>query len=145
MINEQTSVILTIDDSNIFRRFIHDHLTSLGYSVIEAKDGKEGLTVFERDNPDLVLIDMHMPELDGMEVLRVLTENSPDTPTIIVSGDSDFANAIEALRRGAWDYMLKTSKNLDMLDHAISQALERARLTRQNRVYQLHLDRHCQL
>jgi len=132
--------ILTIDDEENIRTSFRLYLEDFDYEVIEAKNGREGLALFASEKPDLVLCDLRMPEIDGLEVLSKVRESSPDTPIIVASGTGVIGDAIEAVRRGAWNYLLKPIQNLSTLQHAIEQALERSRLIRENRAYQTHLE-----
>jgi PAS domain S-box-containing protein len=140
MEQRDTPVILTIDDEENIRDSFRLFLEDYDFQVVEACNGREGLEVFERELPDVVLCDLRMPELDGLEVLAALKERAPDTPIIVVSGTGVIGDAIEAIRRGAWNYLLKPIQDMSVLIHAISQALERARLIKENRAYQEHLE-----
>ena len=133
-------VILTIDDEENIRDSFRLFLEDFDYRVVEACNGREGLEVFEREQPDLVLCDLRMPEVDGLEVLEAIKDRSPDTPIIVVSGTGVIGDAIEAIRRGAWNYLLKPIQDMSVLLHAISQAMERSRLIVENRAYQEHLE-----
>ncbi len=133
-------VVLTIDDERLIRENIQDFLEDYGYEVLGAKNGREGLELFEAETPDLILVDLRMPEIDGLELLARVRKRSPDTPVIVVSGTGIIGDAVEALRLGAWDYLLKPIQDLSMLRHAVEKALERARLIRENRAYQEHLE-----
>ncbi len=132
--------ILTIDDEENIRTSFRLYLEDFDYEVIEAKNGREGLELFAREKPDLVLCDLRMPGIDGLEVLSKIREESPETPIIVASGTGVISDAIEAIRRGAWNYLLKPIQDLSVLKHAIDQALERARLIRENRAYQERLE-----
>ncbi len=132
--------ILTIDDEENIRTSFRLYLEDFDYEVLEAGNGREGLEIFSREKPDLVLCDLRMPMVDGLEVLSKIREDSPDTPVIVVSGTGIISDAIEAVRRGAWNYLLKPVQDLSTLQYAIEQALERARLIRENRAYQEHLE-----
>ncbi len=132
--------ILVIDDEKLirksFRYFLEDH----DYEVIEAKNGKEGLTLFEMENPDIILVDLRMPVIDGLEVLERVSKKSPDMPIIVISGTGVMADAVEALKAGAWDYLFKPIEDMSVLLHAVEKALERSRLINENRMYQEHLE-----
>lgn len=132
--------ILIIDDENYFRETIKNLLIDNNYRIIEAPDGKTGLDLFSRENPDLVLLDLIMPEISGLEILSKLTRSSPDTPVIVISGTGEINDVVEALRAGAWDFILKPIENLSLLLHAIKNGMERARLIRENFTYQTHLE-----
>ncbi|MCF6178462.1 MAG: EAL domain-containing protein [Geopsychrobacter sp.] len=138
--NDRPIRILTIDDEENIRSSFRLFLEDFDYEVIEAKNGREGLQLFESEKPDLVLCDLRMPEIDGLEVLSKIRETSPDTPIIVASGTGVIGDAIEAVRRGAWNYLLKPIQDLSTLQHAIEQALERARLIKENRAYQVRLE-----
>lgn len=142
MSNEPASIatILTIDDEQAIRESFHLYLEDYGYRVLEAENGRVGIALFESHNPDLVLVDLRMPEVDGLQVLDYVVSNAPDTPIIVVSGTGVIGDVIRALHLGAWDYMLKPVQDLSVLLHAVKKNLERSRLTRENRVYQEHLE-----
>ena len=132
--------ILVIDDETTIRRAIAVFLSDQGYDVREAPDGRAGLACFRRDNPDVILVDLRMPEIDGLEVLRVVAEESPQTPTIVISGTGVMAHAVEALHRGAWDYVLKPIQDMGVLEHSVVKVIERAELIRENRAHQERLE-----
>ncbi|MCW8948306.1 MAG: response regulator, partial [Sedimenticola sp.] len=139
-LQEQSAVILTIDDEQAIRESFHLYLEDYGYTVIEAENGQAGIALFESQKPDLVLVDLRMPEVDGLQVLAHVVSNSPDTPIIVVSGTGVIDDVIEALHLGAWDYMLKPLQDLSVLLHAVRKNLDRSRLTLENRAYQEHLE-----
>jgi len=142
MSDDQHSIatILTIDDEPAIRESFHLYLEDYGYTVLEAENGRTGIELFEARNPDLVLVDLRMPVVDGLQVLDYVVSNAPDTPIIVVSGTGVIDDVIQALHLGAWDYMLKPVQDLSVLLHAVEKNLERSRLTRENRVYQQHLE-----
>ncbi|MCW8944990.1 MAG: EAL domain-containing protein [Sedimenticola sp.] len=139
-ISGQQAVILTIDDEEAIRESFHHYLEDYGYSVIEAENGQVGIDLFESQKPDLVLVDLRMPEIDGLQVLEHVVSKSPDTPIIVVSGTGVIGDVIEALHLGAWDYMLKPLQDLSVLLHAVQKNLERSRLTRENHAHQEQLE-----
>jgi len=139
--DEKTGIrILTIDDEPYIRESVKSFLEDYGYEVIEAGDGRQGLEEFERQKPDLVLCDLRMPEMDGLEVLGAITKLSPDTPIIVVSGAGNIADTVEALRSGAWDYIIKPIQDMNVLSHAVGKGLERARFIREKNQYQKDLE-----
>ena len=127
--------ILIIDDEKLVRESIAIYLEDSGYIVVEAEDGKQGIEHFCEFNPDLVLCDLRMPQLDGLEVLKKLSALSPDTPIIIVSGAGQIHDVVEALRLGAHDYLVKPITDLAVLENAITNALSHHRLEQQNKEY----------
>ncbi|MBF0449144.1 MAG: response regulator [Candidatus Magnetomorum sp.] len=137
--------ILSIDDEYIIRETISDYLEDKGYDIVEAENGRVGIEVFRSEKPDLVLVDLRMPEMDGLEVLSILCKESPQTPIIMVSGTGILQDAIEAIRKGAWDYVSKPIQDMAVLDYAVNRSLERARLIRENDAYKEHLEEKVRL
>ncbi|MEJ2638952.1 MAG: response regulator [Desulfosarcinaceae bacterium] len=137
---DQGALILTIDDEANIRTSFRNYLEDFDYCVVEAENGRRGLELFRSAKPDLVLVDLRMPEVDGLEVLEEIHRDRPETPTIVISGTGVIADVVEALRRGAWDYLLKPIEDLSVLRHAVTQALERARLIRENNAHQQRLE-----
>ncbi|MBN1141807.1 MAG: EAL domain-containing protein [Deltaproteobacteria bacterium] len=133
--------VLVIDDEEAVRLMMGDFLEDAGYQVLHAGDGREGLAILEAQNPDLVLTDIRMPVMDGLEVVAAMKESAPSTPVIIISGTSLLENVINALRLGAWDYILKPIQNLEILHHTIQKALERSALLRLEKEYQRRLEK----
>ncbi len=134
------ATVLIIDDEPIVRQAFADCLTDAGYRVLEAADGADGLDKLRASPPDLILCDLRMPGLDGLDVLARAREQDPDLPVIVVSGAGSMADAVEALKRGAWDYVTKPVLDISLLIAAVTRALERAALVRDNREYQCHLE-----
>ncbi len=133
-------MILTIEDEDILRSNIVTYLEDSGYSVIEAADGQRGLDLFSQRNPGLVLLDLRMPGIGGLEVLAQIRKKSPNTPVIIVSGTGNIIDAIEAIHLGASDFITKPILEMQVLEYAITKAMERTRLLEENERYRLHLE-----
>ncbi len=132
--------VLVIDDERVARRSLARHLEYLGCEVIEATNGREGLELIAAYTPDIVIVDLRMPELDGFGVMAALKEMSPTTPVIVVSGTGEMQDVVEALRLGAWDFILKPF-SAAILKHAIDQCREKLRLERENKELQQQLIR----
>lgn len=132
--------ILTIDDEQLILEVIAAFLEDNGYEVLQATDGQTGLDLIPQEQPDLVLCDLRMPGLDGLKVLGAVTRDYPDLPILVVSGLGGMSDAIQALKLGAWDYVTKPIEDMAILEHAITHALERARLRRENREHREHLE-----
>ncbi|MGQ9672677.1 MAG: sigma-54-dependent transcriptional regulator [Candidatus Aminicenantales bacterium] len=99
--------ILIIDDEAAIRDSMSQVLHKEGYRVREAVDGKEGLKIFNQESFHVVFLDLKLPGIKGMEVLTKIKETSPETPVIIVTGYASIESAVEAMKRGAFDYMAK--------------------------------------
>lgn len=132
--------ILCIDDEKMIRTSIGDFLEDSGYDMILASDGREGLAAFRAHHPDAILVDLRMPEIDGLEVLSAVRAESPDTPVIVVSGTGVIGDVIEALRLGAWNYLTKPVEDMVVLEHALEQALEKSRLISENVEHKRNLE-----
>lgn len=139
--NETTKpLLLIIDDEESIRTSFRNYLEDYDYRILEAENGQAGLFLFERHKPDLLLVDLRMPEMDGLEVLARVNRRSPDVPVLVVSGTGVIADVVQALRLGAWDYLLKPIEELSLLRIAVEKALEKRELLRQNRRYQTSLE-----
>ena len=132
--------ILVIDDEDFVRETISDYLSDSGFEILGASDGEEGLNIFREQKPDAMLVDLNMPKVDGFEVLKAVSAESPDTPIIVVSGAGLIQDAITAIREGAWDFVTKPIVDLSILEHVLGQGLERASLIKENRRYKEHLE-----
>ncbi|MHB8809860.1 MAG: hybrid sensor histidine kinase/response regulator [Desulfobulbaceae bacterium] len=132
--------ILLIDDDALMRKSATMLLKSLGYSVFAAENGREGLDLYYREHPDLMLLDLRMPVMDGFEVLAELGSALEDFPVIIISGAGGINDALKTLQLGASDYLVKPILDISVLEHAINKALERIDLIRENRRYQHYLE-----
>ena len=120
---ENPRKVLTVDDDEFVREILAAYLEDSGFEVLQAENGLLGLEVFRREKPDLVMLDLRMPEMDGLEVLGHITKESPDTPVILVSGMGTIGDAIKALKLGAWDYIAKPIHDMGVLAHAVNKAL----------------------
>ena len=132
--------ILIIDDEDSLRGSMKSFLEDFGFNVIDADNGRTGLELFEKEKPDLVLCDLRMPQIDGLEVLAQITKKNVQIPIIIVSGAGKISDTVEALRLGAWDYIIKPILNMNILYHAVNMAFERAGLINAKAQYQKNLE-----
>ncbi len=132
--------ILIIDDEPIMLESIAVYLEDSGFSVIKALDGKPGLEAFTSHQPDLVLLDLRMPGMDGLEVLSRLKKRSPDTPVIVVTGEGGMGDAVSSLRLGAYDFITKPILDMALLEHSAKEALEKSKLFLENRKYRKFLE-----
>jgi DNA-binding NtrC family response regulator len=114
--------ILVVDDEDIVRTSCSRTLSPEGYEVRLAKNGVEGLKMANEDRFDLVLTDLKMPDMDGIEVLRIIKEKWPETAVIIVTGYQTVDTAVKAIKLGAYDYIEKPFTP-DALISAVAEAL----------------------
>jgi len=131
--------VVVIDDTALVRDLLGVQLGVLGYAPTVAEDGESGLALVRAAPPDLVLCDLRMPGMDGLAVLKVLREEFPRLPVVVMSGAGLLNDAINALKLGAWDYVEKPFTEMG-LRHAIDHAVEKARLLEENRLYRTHLE-----
>lgn len=134
------ATLLIIDDDEVVRSSLVDYLEDSGFKVFQASTGTQGLALFDRCCPDLVICDLRMPHMDGLELIRQLHERHPDLPVIVVSGAGIMKDAVEALRLGAADYLVKPVEDLAMLEHSIKRALDRYHLRQENQRYRQQLE-----
>src|SRR5688572_26657343 len=109
------ATVLAIDDDRLVRTAIRRILERSGYQVREAVDGSSGLREFRAETPDAVLLDLRMPGTDGLDVLSAIVAESPETPVLVVSGGSSLSDVVQALRRGAWDFVTKPVQDSEIL------------------------------
>ena len=114
--------ILVVDDEDIVRTSCSRTLSPEGYEVKLAKNGSEGLKIAREGKFDLVLTDLKMPDMDGIEVLRIIKEQWPETEVIIVTGYQTVDTAVKAIKLGAYDYIEKPFTP-DALISAVTEAL----------------------
>jgi two-component system nitrogen regulation response regulator NtrX len=125
--------ILVIDDEKSIRNTLKDILETEEHQVVTAEDGAGGLELFGSDKFDVVLCDIKMQEMDGMEVLEKIMEDPQDVPVIMISGHGDIEIAVEAIKKGAFDFLEKPL-DLNRLLITIRNALERSDLITETRV-----------
>jgi len=125
--------ILIIDDEKAIRKTLSEILSFEGYKIEEASDGEEGLKKFKDKNYDVVLCDIKMPKIDGIEFLQKAGEANPDIPIIMISGHGNIETAVEAVKTGAYDYISKPP-DLNRLLITIRNAMDRSNLVSEAKV-----------
>ena len=140
--------VLVVDDERDIRDGSERILTRKGYKVTTATNGEEALKCVEKTEFAIVLLDLKMPGMDGLEVLRLIRESHPETLVIVITGYATIETAIEAMKRGAYDFMPKPFKP-DQLRIVVDRAIELKQLTdeakrlqeeRQRTLKDLHLE-----
>ena len=126
------SRILVIDDEAEIRRSVRMILEYEGYEVLEASSGPEGLTMVERETPDLVFLDIKMPGMDGLDALQRIKASNEALPVVIISGHGTVSTAVEATKAGAFDFIEKPLASERVLV-TIRNALDQTRLRDENR------------
>ena len=125
--------ILIIDDEKAIRKTLGEILSFEGYKIDEAADGEEGLKKFKERNYDGVLCDIKMPKVDGIEFLQKASENNGDVPIIMISGHGNIETAVEAVKKGAYDFISKPP-DLNRLLITIRNAMDKSSLVTETKV-----------
>jgi diguanylate cyclase (GGDEF)-like protein len=137
---EANLTVLTIEDDRDLRRGISAFLKDIGFRVLEAENGHLGLELFEQEQPDLVFTDLKMPGMDGFAVISAIAGRNPDVPVVAISGTGVVNDAVEAIRRGAWEFITKPIDDLNELETIADKVLERAAGRRERRNYLIGLE-----
>ncbi len=129
------SQVLVVDDEELYRRALERILARVGHKVLMARDADDALSVLQSESVDLVLCDIKMPGINGLELVRRVHELQPDLPCIVITGYSSPETSIEALRAGAFWYLEKPfeQERLDVIRKLVDQAIEHGRLKVENR------------
>jgi len=141
---DEYNQILLIDDEPDILRVLSLSLKADGYKVHTAASGEEGLTVFRQQSPDIVITDIKMPGMDGLQVLRAIKEINAETEVIIITGHGDIDSAIEALQYGASDFINKPVRDA-ALNIALQRAKERLSIRQQLKDYTVDLEQRVEI
>jgi DNA-binding NtrC family response regulator len=128
--------VLVVDDEELYRSALERILARVGYHVLTARDASEALAIVSSQPVDLVLCDVKMPGINGLELVRQIRDITPDLPCIVITGYSSAENSVEALRAGAFWYLEKPfeQERLDVIRRLVEQAIEHGRLKAENRM-----------
>jgi len=132
--------ILIVEDEPNMRKTLSSILEEEGFLPIQAEQAKEGLKILSRENISLVISDIKMPQMDGIQFLRQMRSKSYDIPVIIITAYGSFDSAVEALRLGAYDYITKPFEPESVV-HTVQRALEHKKLTEENVYLREELER----
>src|SRR5690349_18223832 len=130
-VHEESPRILVVDDEKVIREILADFLSMEGFWVRTAEDGSAALVELSRTHYDLVLSDLKMPNMGGLELLQAIGKHTPNIVTVIMTGFGTVETAIDAMKRGAYDYILKPFK-VEELVHTIRRGLEKQKLQAEN-------------
>jgi PAS domain S-box-containing protein len=131
--------LLLVDDEEGIRKVLGIALSDSGYTVFTAENGEDALTIFRKETPPIVLTDIKMPGMDGIELLQKIKHENPDTEVIMITGHGDMDLAIQSLKYQAIDFVTKPI-NDDVLEIALNRANEKIRMRRQLREYTENLE-----
>jgi len=131
-LDQSAGRILVVDDEVMVLEYLERALTRVGHNVQTAESGEQALERIERSLPDVVLCDIRMPGIDGMEVLRRLKQTRPDVQVVMMTAFGTIRSALDAAQQGAFDYLQKPFENMDDVLLTVRNALERRNLLRRN-------------
>jgi DNA-binding NtrC family response regulator len=132
---------LVIDDESLMREYVEEALFRAGHAVTAVGNGPDGIALLEKTGYDIVVTDLKMTPMDGLEVVRQAARLCPDTPVIVMTAYGTIETAVAALKEGAVDYILKPFTP-EALELAVNRAVERARLTAENRYLRAEINAH---
>jgi len=132
--------LLIIDNDDSVRSRLAAHLQSQGFTLLQASSAAQGLALLEQENPNLLICDLRMPDLDALRLFQLANSRENRVPVIVVSAAQAASDVVEALRLGASDYLIKPVQELSALDHSVRRALDRVRLRLENRRYREKLE-----
>ena len=131
--------ILLIDDEEGIRNVLKITIESAGFGVLPASDGEKGLSIFEEQRPDIVVTDIKMPGINGIQVLKKIKQISPDTEVIMITGHGDLDLAVKSLQYEAADFITKPI-DVNVLETALQKADERISISRSVKDYMVDLE-----
>ena len=132
--------ILVVDDDPYIQKALEDRLASLGYGVLVSADGIDALEVFERHRPQLILLDIELPGMKGLDVLKEIHSRDTDVPIIMITAYGSIDLAVQAMKDGAYDFIPKPFKS-GHIGLVVQKAMERQRLRREVDVLSQEVDR----
>lgn len=128
----QNCRILVVDDEEVVLMFLEELLKDEGYTVQAVNNGTDALSQLKEKEFDLVLSDMNLPDVDGLQILNFSKQTNPHIEVLIITGYASLETAIEAMRLGAYDYLIKPIDDIDLLLEKIKKAYEKGRLSKEN-------------
>lgn len=144
MTDTQLPVMLVIEDDLTLARSIRSYFEDYDFKVLDSSDGTEGLNLYFHHHPDVVITDLQLPGMDGIEILSQIHAADPQTPVLVISGSGTIQDVVQAMRQGAWDYLIKPISQISFLRYSVEKALERSKLIRENDAYREQLEEQVQ-
>ncbi|MCP4274721.1 MAG: response regulator, partial [Gammaproteobacteria bacterium] len=126
--------ILVVDDDDLSRGYLSEALQRNGYSVDNASDGQEAVSLTDKQNYDMIFLDMRMPRMGGMKVLERVKKTSKETTIVIMTAYGSIESAVEAMQKGAYDYIIKPF-SVDNIELLLKRVQERQKLIDENKYW----------
>lgn len=139
-----SKTVLIVDDEESIRKTLMGILDDEGFRVLLAEDGKRCCEIVEDENPDIVLLDIWLPDIDGIETLKIIKSINPHIPVIMISGHGTIETAVKAIKLGAYDFIEKPL-SLEKVILTINKALEHMRLEEENRLLKQKIERQYEI
>ena len=133
MVKKNTKILIA-DDEEIIRNLLTEHLTDEGYNVLAVPSGEEALEIFKKDPNRLVVTDIRMGGMSGVQLLEEIKKLDSDAQVIIITSHASLDSAVATLRAGAYDYIFKPFEDLDQVTEVVRRAMDKVDLIRQNRL-----------
>ncbi|HOW36357.1 MAG TPA: sigma-54 dependent transcriptional regulator [Candidatus Omnitrophota bacterium] len=124
--------ILVVDDEPLIRNSLYEILRIQGYNALTAQSGEEALEVLKRQPMDIIITDMQLPKMNGIELLRLVKQKSPDTEVILITGFGTIESAVDAMKKGAFDYVTKPIIDSE-IKMTIQKILEKKKILEENK------------
>jgi two-component system cell cycle response regulator len=131
--NPPHGIVLIAEDDPDYRRLLSRRASKMGLEVIEAKDGGQALDALNAHEFDVMVVDLYMPEHNGLEIINAARKLDPDVQALIMTGSASVESAVQALRAGVYDYLTKPLDSMTTFELALSRAIERRRLIVENK------------
>jgi two-component system cell cycle response regulator len=126
-------LVLIAEDDPDYRSLLSRRASKMGLEVVEAKDGEQALDALNEHEFDVMVVDLYMPEHNGLEIINAARKLDPDIQALIMTGSASVETAVQALRAGVYDYLTKPLESMTTFELALSRALERRRLIMENK------------
>ncbi len=139
MMSKRPGKILVVDDDKVVLRAVTEILQREGYNVVAIDDAVEGLAASKDPTVDVAVLDIRMPHLSGMDLLRAIKQARPDVEVVMMTAFATVETAVEAVKAGAYDYLTKPFSNIDEVSLTVAKALERKQLKDRTRVLEEQL------
>jgi diguanylate cyclase (GGDEF)-like protein len=131
-ISEAVGHILIADDDPDFRRLLVHRAERMGLRIVQAREGRQAMQALRHNDFDVLVLDLYMPHHTGIEVFQAARKRDPDVQAIVLTGNASVDSAVDALRAGAYDYMMKPLESLAVFELSLTRALEHRYLLREN-------------